>query len=261
MKGATIAHAKQRVAPGRYIGISEPGIIAAESPNPIVNELIIMPDIEKRLEAFIRLGHGIVIFPGGVGTAEEILYLLGILLNPANSEQPLPVVLTGPKSSEAYFRQIDEFIGLTLGENASQRYTIVIDDPPVVAELMAKGLNKVREYRIACKDAFYFNWLIEIGEEFQIPFQPTHDNMENLRLNREQPVYERAADLRRAFSGIVAGNVKPDGLRAIREQGLFRIRGEKVIMEALDRLLASFVEHNRMRLPGTTYTPCYQIVA
>ena len=63
MKGAAIAHAKQRVSGGSYIGISEPGIIAAESPNPIVNQLVIMPDIEKRLEAFVRLGHGFVVFP------------------------------------------------------------------------------------------------------------------------------------------------------------------------------------------------------
>ncbi len=69
MKGATIGHAKQRTLPGHYVGVSEPGIIAAESPNPIVNELVILPDIEKRLEAFVRLGHGIVVFPGGVGTA------------------------------------------------------------------------------------------------------------------------------------------------------------------------------------------------
>ncbi|MCW9010738.1 pyrimidine/purine nucleosidase domain-containing protein, partial [Marinobacter sp.] len=45
MKGATIGHAKQRVKNGRYIGITEPGIIGAEAPNPIVNELVIMPDI------------------------------------------------------------------------------------------------------------------------------------------------------------------------------------------------------------------------
>ena len=69
MKGATIAHAKQRIPSGRYLGLSEPGIIAAEAPNPIVNDLVILPDIEKRLEAFVRLGHGIIIFPGGVGTA------------------------------------------------------------------------------------------------------------------------------------------------------------------------------------------------
>ena len=106
MKGATIGHAKQRISTGRYMGITEPGIIAAESPNPIVNSLVIMPDIEKRLEAFVRLGHGIVVFPGGVGTAEEILYLLGILLHPDNKHQPMPMIMTGPKSAEPYFGKL-----------------------------------------------------------------------------------------------------------------------------------------------------------
>ena len=98
MKGAAIAHAKQRIG-GRYLGFSEPGIIASESPNPIVNALVIFPDIEKRLEAFVRVGHGIVVFPGGAGTAEEILYLLGILQHPQNAGLPLPIVFTGPKSA------------------------------------------------------------------------------------------------------------------------------------------------------------------
>jgi pyrimidine/purine-5'-nucleotide nucleosidase len=56
MKGATIGHSKQRIVNGRYLGLTEPGIIAAEPPNPIVSQLVIMPDIEKRLEAFVRLG-------------------------------------------------------------------------------------------------------------------------------------------------------------------------------------------------------------
>ena len=104
MKGATIGHSKQRIKDGRYIGVTEPGIIAAEPPNPIVNQLVIMPDIEKRLEAFVRLCHGIIVFPGGAGTAEEILYLLGILLDPANANQQLPLVFTGPRESAGYFR-------------------------------------------------------------------------------------------------------------------------------------------------------------
>ncbi|EEG86646.1 hypothetical protein PROPEN_00935 [Proteus penneri ATCC 35198] len=72
--------------------MTEPSIIAAEPPNPLVNELIIMPDIEKRLESFVRIGHGIIIFPGGVGTAEELLYLLGILMSPENQDQVLPLI-------------------------------------------------------------------------------------------------------------------------------------------------------------------------
>jgi predicted Rossmann-fold nucleotide-binding protein len=261
MKGAAIAHAKQRVSGGRYVGISEPGIIAAESPNPIVNQLVIMPDIEKRLEAFVRLGHGFVVFPGGVGTAEEILFLIGVLLNPANEGMPFPFVLTGPAESAEYFEQIDAFIGLTLGEEAQSKYEIIVNDPERVAQSMASGMVQVRNYRRKFKDAYYFNWLLQIQPEFQKPFEPSHENMASLQLHRDQPKHLLAANLRRAFSGIVAGNVKSDTIRAVREKGIFEIHGEPEIMQALDGLLTSFIEQRRMKLPGTTYSPCYKVVS
>ncbi|MDH5784498.1 MAG: nucleotide 5'-monophosphate nucleosidase PpnN [Chromatiales bacterium] len=259
MKGATIGHSKQRISDGKYLGITEPGIIAAESPNPIVNELVILPDIEKRLEAFVRMGHGIVVFPGGAGTAEEILYLLGILLHPKNSEMPFPVVLTGAAQNEEYFRQIDQFIGETLGSAAQKRYTIIIDDPERVAATMREGIAKVREYRKEHGDAYYFNWKLKIDEEFQRPFIPTHENMANLQLHKGQEPHLLAANLRRAFSGVVAGNVKDEGIRAIEQHGHFELNGDAEIMKRLDALLASFVEQHRMKLPGKTYIPCYRI--
>jgi predicted Rossmann-fold nucleotide-binding protein len=245
----------------RYIGISEPGIIAAESPNPIVSDLIIMPDIEKRLEAFVRLGHGIIVFPGGAGTAEEILYLLGILLNPANADMPFPVVFTGPKEAAGYFEQIDRFIRLTLGDEASSLYQIVTGNPAKVARIMSRGMDKVRKFRIKNNDAFYYNWLLNIEESFQIPFEPSHENMRALELSRDLPLHVLAANLRKMFSGIVAGNVKPGGVRSIREKGPFEISGDPEIMESLDALLASFVDNDRMKLPGgKVYTPCYRLV-
>jgi pyrimidine/purine-5'-nucleotide nucleosidase len=261
MKGAIIGHGKQRRKNNRYIGITEPGIIAAESPNPSVNHLIIMPDIEKRLEAFVRVGHGIIVFPGGVGTAEEILYMLGILLHPDNVGIPFPLVFTGPRESAAYFEQIDKFLRLTLGEDVAKRYHIIVDDPAEVAKLMVKGIDKVRDYRLDTKDAFFFNWALRIQHELQVPFKPTHENMASLKLNRDQPSYRLAADLRRAFSGIVAGNVKEDGIRAIEQHGLFEIHGEPEIMRALDALLQSFVAQHRMKLPGgSAYKPCYRVI-
>jgi hypothetical protein len=42
---------------------------------------------------------------------------------------------------------------------------------------------------------------------------------------------------------------------------LFEINGEPEIMQALDRLLASFVEQGRMKLPGPKYIPCYRVVS
>lgn len=260
MKGATIAHAKQRRLPGRYVGITEPGIIAAESPNPIVNELVILPDIEKRLEAFVRMGHGIVVFPGGVGTAEEILYLLGILLHPDNADLPFPLVFSGPASSKDYFEEIDAFVALTLGEEARARYRIIIDDPEEVAREIKAGCRRVQDYRLSTKDAFYFNWMLRIHPDFQHPFRPDHESVRETPVSRDLPGHELAANLRRVFSAIVAGNVKSDGVRAIREHGPFEIRGEQVLMDSLDRLLGRFVRHQRMKLPGAEYQPCYRII-
>ncbi|MDQ1816846.1 nucleotide 5'-monophosphate nucleosidase PpnN [Massilia sp. CCM 9210] len=260
MKGATIGHAKQRLSGGRYLGISEPGIIAAESPNPIVNDLVIMPDIEKRLEAFVRTGHGIIVFPGGAGTAEEILYILGILLHPDNADMPYPLIFTGPETSRDYFIQINQFIADTLGEEAQKRYKIIIDDPEMVAKEMQLGIRQVREFRKSRSDAYYFNWLLKIDEEFQRPFRPTHENMRNLTLHKNQEKHLLAANLRRAFSGVVAGNVKDEGIRAIEKFGHFEIHGDAAIMGPMDALLSSFVAQSRMKLPGKAYTPCYRVI-
>ncbi|MEH6627380.1 MAG: nucleotide 5'-monophosphate nucleosidase PpnN [Motiliproteus sp.] len=260
MKGATIAHAKQRIRNGRYVGISEPGIIAAESPNPIVNELIIMPDIEKRLEAFVRMGHGFIVFPGGAGTAEEILYLLGLMLDQKNYAASLPLFFTGPASAKAYWEAIDRFIGDTLGEEARQCYNIVVGNPAAVAREMRKGMQRVTGHRKSTSESFHFNWLLHIDYDlFQNPFEPTHENMAALNLRRDQPVHELASNLRSALSGIVSGNVKETGIRAIEEHGPFELSGEPSLMQALDQLLASFVEQRRMKINYEKYTPCYRL--
>ena len=259
MKGATIGHAKQRIKSGRYIGLTEPSIIAAEPPNPIVNELVIMPDIEKRLEAFVRISHGIIIFPGGAGTAEELLYILGIMLNDKNANQQLPIILTGPESAVDYFNEIDAFIAATLGPKAQSLYSIVVDDAAKVAQLMSAGLDKVLAYRKETGDAYHFNWSLLIAEDFQHPFEPSHQNMANLNISPELSKAELAANLRRVFSGIVAGNVKSGGIKAIREFGPFEISGDSRIMSLMDKLLASFVSQQRMKLPGSEYVPCYKV--
>jgi predicted Rossmann-fold nucleotide-binding protein len=260
MKGCAIGHAKQHNRDGRYIGITEPGIIATEAPNPIVNELVILPDIEKRLEAFIRLAHGIVIFPGGPGTAEELLYLLGVLSHPDNQQIPFPIVITGPTETEDYLRAIDRFIGTALGATAQQRYQIIIQDAEAVARAMKAGIAEVEQYRQSSNDAYFFNWALTIVEDFQLPFDPTHEAMSNLCLSKSLPGHELAANLRRAFSGIVAGNVKEVGITRVQEHGPYQIQGDKSILQGMDVLLTAMVKHGRMKISGD-YTPCYEIVA
>jgi predicted Rossmann-fold nucleotide-binding protein len=261
MKGATIGHAKQRIQNGRYIGITEPGIIAAESPNPIVNSLVIMPDMEKRLEAFVRIAHGVVVFPGGVGTAEEILYVLGILLHPDNQDLPFPIIMTGPRESEPYFRQIDEFVSETLGPEARKRYTVIIDDPESVARRMSEGIKEVWQFRKEHGEAYYFNWRLVIDEIFQKPFKASHESMRAIDLTADLPVHELAVNLRRVFSGIVSGNVRDDTMAEIEKLGPFEIRGSGRLMKLLDSLLTDFVKHGRMKLASESYAPCYRVMS
>ena len=84
--------------------------------------------------------------------------------------------------------------------------------------------------------------------------------MAALELRRDLPPAVLAANLRRAFSGIVSGNIREEGIRAIEEHGPFEIRGDRSVLAELDGLLRAFVAQHRMRLPGRAYVPCYRVV-
>ena len=125
---------------------------------------------------------------------------------------------------------------------------------------MVKQFEAVREFRRARSDSYSNNWLLKIPHELQLPFAPSHGSMRALKLHRGQPVHELAADLRRAFSGIVTGNVKEHGIAAIEREGPFEICGDASILRPLDQLLRAFVLEQRMKLPGSEYHPCYRLV-
>ena len=256
MKGATIGHSKQRNRRGRYVGVSEPGIIAAESPNPIVNQLVIMPDIEKRLEAFLRLGHAFIIFPGGVGTAEELLYILGVLLHPKNAGIDFPLFLTGPRTSARYFRALDRFVEATLGATARDRYEIILGDPERVARRVRGAVARAGKARTSSNDATYFNWQLHVDPALQRPFAPNHRTVTELDLSREQPPHELSAALRCVFSAIVAGNIKDEGIRLVEQHGPLPIVGPPDVIAALDALLGEFIAGKRMTVRDT-YAPPY----
>lgn len=82
---------------------------------------------------------------------------------------------------------------------------------------MKKNMPLVKDNRRSTGDAYSFNWSIKINHQLQIPFEPTHENMASLNLYPGQSPEKLASDLRRAFSGIVAGNVKEIGMKAIEQ--------------------------------------------
>ena len=130
-----------------------------------------------------------------------------------------------------------------------------------MAQELLAGIEQVRDFRKDNGDAYYFNWLLRIEHAFQQPFRPDHEKMRRLNLRKNQPSHQLATQLRRAFSGVVAGNVKADGIREIEQHGRFEIHGDAAIMGPMDALLSSFVAQGRMKISANEYTPCYRVVA
>ena len=258
MKGSIMGHVQQDARNCRRIGLTEPSIIAAEPPNPMVSELVILPDIEKRLEAFVRLGHVLIVFPGGPGTAEELLFILGIKLLHENRHNPVPLILTGNQDSRTYFEALDNFLQSSFGKSITRYYKIIIDDPKAVASEVASGLNTVYEHRTLVHESYCFNWSLNIPEELQKPFDVTHENMAALDLHKDQEPWKLAGALRRAFSGIVTGNVKESGIKRVAEHGPFILHGDKEIIDNMDKLMRDFIAQGRILLSEREYKPCYR---
>jgi len=130
-----------------------------------------------------------------------------------------------------------------------------------VARRLRQGVTEVHNVRRQHQEAYYFNWRLHIDRDLQAPFVPTHANMAALRLDPAMPSHQLAAQLRAAFSGIVAGNVKAFGIDQVARHGPYQIRGDRTIMVAIDKLLRIFVAQHRMKLGrGEDYRPCYQVV-
>ena len=83
--------------------------------------------------------------------------------------------------------------------------------------------------------------------------------MAALNLHRDQPVFQLMSELRKAFSGIVAGNVKESGVRAVAQHGPYQLSGEAEVIDRLSSLLEDFVDQGRMKIDAASYTPCFEL--
>ncbi len=259
MKGAALGHAKQQIKQGRFIGVTEPGIIAAESPNALVNELVILPDIEKRLEAFVRLAHVIIVFPGGAGTVEEILYILAILMDENNSHCHLSLIFASDASSKNYFQHLDTFLRACFGDEVAQFYTIITGHPDQVAILAKQSVMQIHKQRHMLQQSYEFNWQLTIPVKLQQPFEPQHESMAALSLTHDIAKAELCVNLRAAFSGIVAANVKPEGIAQIEAQGPYQLKADERLAKLLKQLLERFTKDGRMSSLKNGYIPSFSI--
>ena len=178
MKGATIGHAKQRIVGGRYIGLTEPGIIAAEPPNPDREPAGDHAGHRKAPRSLRAPGARHRGVPGRRGHGRGNPLPAG---HPARA-RPTPGSRSkwcspGPKSTADYFVQIRRFIEATLGKKAAELLHVIVDDPAEVARYMVGVMEQARDFRRSNSDSYNYNWLLKIPRPFQHPFEVTHESM------------------------------------------------------------------------------------
>ena len=250
-KGAVVAYGKQdydkRGIHRDYVGFSERGIIAAEAPNGLVSELVIFPDVEKRMEAFIRAAHRGRIHPGGAGTAEELLTMLGVLSHPANADIAYPLDLVERPDGD-YMRHLTDWLRTCFGDALDHLFSVHQDSARAYAEHV-HGTNAELDWTELWNDRLYF------PPEMQQPFQVTFASMEGLDLSRDQSPFQLLVNLRRFFSALVYLAVKfPDEAEAWGGE-LPRIHGDPDILRATDDLIRWFDAAGRMQLHGEYRRP------
>ena len=134
---------------------------------------------------------------------------------------------------------------------------IMIANVKAVAKKVKDNNDTVLDHRTITHDSYCFNWDLFIPHQLQIAHPITHEFMHSLDLSRDQEPWQLACNLRSAFSGIVTGNVKENGIKAVAAHGPFKLHGEKEIIDSLGQLLESYIKQGRVLLSQKEYKPCY----
>lgn len=236
----------------KNIGLTELGILSKEAPNKRVGMHFTASDIEARMEVFLRLSQEGVAFPGGVGTFEEIMTNLGVLMHPKNSGIDYPFYLLERRqgSGESYMDRAKDFLNTCFGDKIDDFYkvrSVKGDFESVVKEMVSERIR--RGYYSSPKPLW--NETLFIPDEIGEPFHPTPDRISKLNLSSvttTEDAFRLMVDLRRFFSAVVHWTVK--------DQPGFRgwngdrpaLKGDLKVLQGAHDMVSSFMRAGRIPL-------------
>lgn len=239
-EGAMRGYIMQNLRDRRFIGFTEQGILAGEAPNNLLSDLLVFPNIEMRMEAFIRASHRGRLHPGGTGTMEEAMTFLGMKIHPKNDGLLYPFdLIESPEGN--YMRTLQKFFWECFGDVLDGLLEFHIETPDEYHRHVLKTNKDLQIDRL-------WNHELHIPSEIQTPFEVTFDSMEALDLTRDQEPFLLIVNLRRFFSGMVYLIVKNPQMVESWSGDRPKIRGDKKIIEAVDQLVRWFNKEKRLKI-------------
>jgi predicted Rossmann-fold nucleotide-binding protein len=252
-----------------YCGVSCGKIIAAEPPNKIIEKLAVFEQIERRLEAFTRSGQLTVLFPGGTGTFEELLYVLAVLMEEKNKGTHYSFMLVGNEDKKEYYdvvlRTLEQALGEDVIEDSGLRERICIGKPSVVAQKILEEVQKAQVARrlemLRKQDTqnvrMDFHGGIHIPSSLREPFRITRENVAALELHRNQSPRQRITNLRQFIYTVTCACVSTER-DEVAKNGPFEVHGDPQTTEAVDNLMKYFAATGRMN--GGEYVQPYTLM-
>jgi pyrimidine/purine-5'-nucleotide nucleosidase len=251
-----------------FCGVSCGKIIAAEPPNKIVQKLAVFEQIERRLEAFTRSGQLTVLFPGGTGTFEEMLYVLAVLMEEKNRGLHYTFLMVGDETKRDYYNVVVDTLEKALGhevlENAGLRERICIGKPDEVARRILKETEiaqRARRLEMLQREndpnvRMDFHGDIFIPKGLREPFRITRENVAALALHREQSAAETIVNLRRFVYTVTCACISTEK-EEVKRNGPFEVHGDAEFTAGVDNLMQYFAQTGRMN--GGKYEQPYTI--
>jgi predicted Rossmann-fold nucleotide-binding protein len=242
------------------IGISEPNLLIHEPPNNLVQDFFVYPDIDIRKAGMIEAGDTLVTHEGGVGTIEELIQTLLVLLDPKNKNKPYKIHLI--YSEKKYFEAMKKLlraINIPL-ELLKDRLTFSFQPTP---EIVAQNIKKSVEAVLVLKHEVFknkptyleypdsaFNENSDKINDYKTTIASVNFMSDNPLKNLQQTkkLMGILIDLTAKYKDIVptwSTNDYPI------------IYGKEPMITAVENLLDLMVKQNRMKYPTKTGTPFF----
>jgi len=208
-------------------------------PTHYLDDIAIFNSLDVRLEAFFRAGQGMLFFPGGLGTVDEVLYITFLLLNNQSEDVP-EVVFTCLEKNKDFFENIAQFIDATVGTEAANILLnrLIVNNENQVASALLQGNHQDKQHSL-------YNEKLVIPEELKI----------NITLN-EEAIKALEASLQESFghSGEPDASLRASHLRQLIQlmyQLSFKIRTKALSPED---------NHFKIKLPAALEAPLVSLL-
>ncbi|MBF0288957.1 MAG: DUF3412 domain-containing protein [SAR324 cluster bacterium] len=231
-----------------FIGFTESAIMSAEKPNKLIDRLIIFPDIEKRMEAFIRAAHRGRVHPGGIGTLEEIMMFFSIKVHEKNRDSVYPLDFV-ERPGGKYFSYLDNYLKTCFKDELTESYQLFNHILPRDYAIYVRETNKLIDRSRLWNDDLY------VPASLQKPLKPDFKFVESIELRRDLGSAKLLENLRAFFSALVTFNIKqPEILEPWKEERPL-LHGDKKIVNATDQLIQWMASQGRMKIEGEFVKP------